>query len=87
MIERGADVNDCCNGLGTPLHTACAYGRLECTNILLAAGADTTIKDHDGKVPIEYAEMYGNKQVARAVKEKRVQQMAQLNAVKRRPRR
>ncbi len=50
-------------------HTSCAYGLLECTNVLLEAGADTTIKDHDGKVPMEYAEMYGHKDVAEIVKE------------------
>ena len=68
LLKRGADIDDDCKGQGTALHTSCAYGLIECTNILLNAGADTTIKADDGKLPIDYAEMYGHTVVAKLVK-------------------
>ena len=33
----------------TPLHDACSGGKIECIKLLLSNGADTTIKNNEGK--------------------------------------
>lgn len=48
------DVQGPINGY-TPLHDALWHGYSECAKILVAAGADLTIKGHDGKTPLMIA--------------------------------
>lgn len=66
LIEHGADVNQTCRRSGsTPLHRAVTQtgapgtaGRgpeaLEIVRLLLAAGADPSVKNKSGKRPIDY---------------------------------
>ena len=67
LIEYGADVNQACRRSGsTPLHRAVtstgapgtagkqAEAR-EIVELLLAAGADPSIRNHSGKMPADYA--------------------------------
>lgn len=66
LIERGADVNQACRRNGsTPLHRATtqtgapgtagrAAAAREIIELLLAAGADPTIKNKSGKRPADY---------------------------------
>lgn len=59
MIQKGIEVNlteDLPGKAGaTPLHEACAWGCAEAVKMLMAAGADDTLKDVDGKTPAHYA--------------------------------
>lgn len=43
----------------TPLHCATLGGELKCARLLLAAGADTTIENMQGKTALELAEFQG----------------------------
>lgn len=46
LIKAGADIN-LANNLGwTPLHEACFYNRIDAVRVLLANGADPTIRTH-----------------------------------------
>jgi|LauGreStaDraftv2_3_1035109.scaffolds.fasta_scaffold349883_1 ankyrin repeat protein len=36
----------------TPLHTAASHNHIECVQVLLSAGADKTIKNNYGQLPI-----------------------------------
>ncbi|MCI8403125.1 MAG: hypothetical protein HFI38_13725 [Lachnospiraceae bacterium] len=55
MIEKGVDINlakDAPAPAGiTPLHEACAYGQIEAAKLLIAAGANDTLKNLDGETP------------------------------------
>ena len=59
MIEKGVDVNlmeDAPAESGTtPLHVACKYGQWEIVKLLMAAGADDTLKNAKGETPAHCA--------------------------------
>ena len=67
LIEQGANVNQACRRTGsTPLHCAATRtgapgtagkdaAAIEIIQMLLAAGADPTIKNKSGKKPVDYA--------------------------------
>lgn len=70
LLEKGAPVNDILFahdkhsfyhwldfdfGLGTPLHDAAEDGDLGLVNLLLEYGADATVKNTCGKLPIQLA--------------------------------
>ena len=67
LIEHGANVNQACRRTGsTPLHRAATRtgapgtagkdaAAIEIIQMLLAAGADPTIKNKSGKKPVDYA--------------------------------
>ena len=47
------------SGLGTPLFSAAATGRLDMVDMLLSRGADPSIKNSRGKLAVEEAEYHG----------------------------
>ena len=59
MIEKGVDVNlmeDAPAEPGTtPLHEACTYGHWDAVRLLMAAGADDTMKNSKGETPAHCA--------------------------------
>ncbi len=57
LIERGADVNAMSRVpyQTTPLHGAARRGYADVVDVLLEAGADTTVQDYNGKTPFELA--------------------------------
>lgn len=61
MAEKGVDVNlteDAPADAGvTPLHEACSYGHADIVKLLVAAGADDTIKNLKGETPAHFAVM------------------------------
>jgi len=72
LLNKGASINSVMyenspdsyelerfSGLGTPLHSAAASGRLDVVNMLLSRGADPSIKNSRGKLVVEEAEYYG----------------------------
>ena len=65
LLEKGLDVNAVCKDGDTPVHYAACQGERECVEALAAAGADLTIKDHDGETPYKVA----HKSVKRLVKD------------------
>ena len=75
LIESGANPNQISNEAegGTPLHTACADGLAVCAELLLSLGADTTLKDRNGRAPSTLASVYGHNQLAEAVEKWRRQ--------------
>ena len=61
MYENSADSyeQERLSGLGTPLHSAAAMGRLDMVDILLLRGANPRIENSLGKLAIEEAEYHG----------------------------
>lgn len=58
--DDGVDVN-CFDDVGnTPLHAACAFGRVVCAKRLLALGADVAARSHAGSTPLHAAATNGN---------------------------
>ena len=58
LLEHGADINAqsriyCKNA--TPLHLAIARGHKQIARVLVDAGADVTLADHDGFSPVDLA--------------------------------
>ncbi|XP_068675146.1 uncharacterized protein [Montipora foliosa] len=47
----------------TPLHTAVTCGRLNVVNLLLEEGADATLVNRFGQIPIQVASAYGHKAI------------------------
>lgn len=52
LLKAGASVNRRTHN-GTPLHTACAYGRLEIAKLLVAHGANVRALDDEGQTPAD----------------------------------
>ena len=64
LLSLGAPV-DARNSLdSTPLHAAAGSGQLVAVQRLLAAGADTSVKDEDGMTPAKLAASRGHADVA-----------------------
>lgn len=72
FLDRGAPINrvmyenrpdsyqqEELSGLGTPLHSAARKGDLDLVDLLLAKGADPSIKNSWGKLAVQEAEYYG----------------------------
>jgi len=55
LIDNGIDINQQDKFGDTPLHRACYYGILPEVELLIKAGADTTLKNKKGLTPLEYA--------------------------------
>lgn len=56
LIAHGADVDACAAWKGeAPIHYACKYGRTEVLDLLLKCGADSAIRTHEGRSPLDYA--------------------------------
>ena len=55
LIQAGGDVNEQTEYGSTTLHAASENGHVEVITALLAAGADKTTKDKDGKTPHDVA--------------------------------
>jgi peptidoglycan/LPS O-acetylase OafA/YrhL len=53
LLEQGVDVDTTDQRGSTALHVACLFGRAEAAEVLLAAGADTAIRNHDGRAPAD----------------------------------
>ena len=53
LIEQGAEVDALDIGDNTALHWAAMRGNVEIVNLLLQNGADKTIKNKQGKIPID----------------------------------
>lgn len=49
----------------TPLHLAASEGLLECTEILVQAGADVLAQDSMGHTPLDLARIWCRRKVAR----------------------
>ncbi|EMO61788.1 ankyrin repeat protein [Leptospira borgpetersenii serovar Pomona str. 200901868] len=75
LLENGAKVNpltkklsNLSSGGDTPLHYAVLSGKLSTAKILLEHGADKTIKDGDGKTPLDIAKKKGDKELIELLK-------------------
>ena len=54
----------------TALHVAAANGNLACVQILLEAGADSTLRDGEGLTPLQQAEKYCYPECAQVLEKK-----------------
>jgi len=61
LIKWGADPNYLDPDEGAPLHMAIRARNLAAIRALLAHGADVSMRDQDGQMPLEFAEMYVEK--------------------------
>src|SRR5262249_21741178 len=73
LIEQGAAVNARWNHWNTsltPLHLAAAYGKADVVRLLLAVGADRTVRDsfHNGD-PVGWAEHFKQPEMVRLLKD------------------
>ena len=55
LLNNGAEINAIDKENNTPLHEAARKGRLNVVQVLLAHGADATIKGYNGETPAEKA--------------------------------
>lgn len=53
---------------GTPLSHAAAAGRMDLVESLLQAGADPGLQSTSGRVPADFADLYGHSEVAEALR-------------------
>ncbi|XP_028997264.1 ankyrin repeat domain-containing protein 53 [Betta splendens] len=68
LLQNGAGVNvTTVSGL-SPLHVAASEGLLECTEILVQAGADVLAVDNMGHTPLDLARIWCRREVARYLK-------------------
>jgi ankyrin repeat protein len=73
LIEAGAKVNKTDKSGQTPLHTLAirpGYGKSDLARCFVQNGAKIDIKDDNGNTPIELAEMEGEEEVYRVLKDK-----------------
>lgn len=68
LIHLGADVNEFSSNK-TPLMYAARYNRVEMIKLLVANGADLSIKDQYGNDALKYAELSDAKEAAALIKE------------------
>jgi ankyrin repeat protein len=60
LVMHGADVNARTRDeVQTPLHIAAAMGKMKAVEALVALGAHLTIKDSNGRTPLDAAERVG----------------------------
>lgn len=64
LLDLGADVNHV-EPVGTALHNACAYSNYKVVTELVERGADTNVKDGEGRVPLSIAAQKGDFNVAK----------------------
>ena len=74
LLEAGANIHDQGLGGSTALHWAVTEGRTETVDALLKAGASGTIRDDEGKTPLQLAN-----QIIRAWSGKNKHPFAALN--------
>jgi len=64
LLSTGADCNIAeSTGGYTPLHWAASHGNLETIEALVEAGADPTVADRQGRLPIDMARKHGFRQM------------------------
>lgn len=69
LVKQGADVNARTREEAqTPLHIAAALGKMKSVEALIALGADRTIKDAQGRTPLDAAERAGLTEVVALLK-------------------
>jgi len=68
LIKAGAKVNESVKG-GTPLHYAVQLSRTDLVTILVANGADLSIKDARGDTPLDLCKQFKNEAVLRKLQE------------------
>ena len=65
LVTRGAEVDARTRDDGqTPLHAAAVMGKMKAVEMLVAIGADLTIRDFNGRTPLDAAERAGFTNVA-----------------------
>ncbi|XP_026209221.1 ankyrin repeat domain-containing protein 53 [Anabas testudineus] len=68
LLDNRAEMNATTSSGLTPLHVAATEGLLECTKILVQAGADVLAKDNMGHTPLDLARIWCRRTVARYLK-------------------
>ncbi|MCK5127739.1 MAG: ankyrin repeat domain-containing protein [candidate division Zixibacteria bacterium] len=65
LLENGANPNHRDMFGSTCLHLACSFGKFDIVEILLQFSADSTIKDEDGKLPIDDAREHKESEIVK----------------------
>jgi ankyrin repeat protein len=64
LLEKGVDPNFCEDKAGiTPLHFAAQNNTMEIVKLLIAAGADVTIKNEEGLTAFDIAVILKNREI------------------------
>lgn len=64
LHDKNANLNVIDQGSWTPLHVAVKWNRQQAVDLLLSLGANVNVKNDNGKLPIQIAEMYQLSKIA-----------------------
>ena len=67
LSDAKADVNATDKNKNTPLHYAAGYGRADVCKFLVDAGASVTLRNQDGKSPLDVAKLNDQDDVVAAL--------------------
>jgi len=67
LCDANADCNATDKNKNTPLHYAAGYGRVDLCKLLVDAGASVTLKNLDGKSPLDVAKLNDQDDVVKAL--------------------
>ncbi len=70
LVKKGADLNQVDGDSWTVLHIAAFLGHVNVINALLDAGAKVDVEDKFGNTPHYYAELWGQEEAAKVLKER-----------------
>ena len=65
LLEKGANVNTCCDDGTTPLMYASQEGQMKIVSLLLEEGANVNTRCDDGSTPLMYASQQGHTKICR----------------------
>ena len=56
LLDASARIDERCEHGTTALHMAASWAHLDTLQFLIARGADPTLRDHDGRTPLDAAQ-------------------------------
>jgi len=69
LLEAGANVDAVDKNSNTALHYAAGYGQKECVEMLIKHGASGTLRNQDGKTPMDVAKLNNQTEVSKILEQ------------------